>query len=122
LRKTRRGFGKRAEKEKKTPLSSTALVKEHGVLRRCARRTGPEATWEVIDREVPGNGRGDAGRESKEGQHAHALALGNRRLAQNADHPPARHPDGAREHREGILLVSLQAIGKIRVTGGDCAP
>jgi molybdopterin biosynthesis enzyme MoaB len=31
-------------------------------------------------------------------------------------------PDGARENLQVILSVLPYAIGKIRVTGGDCAP
>ena len=86
------------------------------------RDVTPEATWEVIDREVPGMAeamRAESQRMINTAMLSRSV-VGVRRRTLIINLPGT--PDGARENLQVILPVLPHAIGKIRETGGDCAP
>lgn len=85
------------------------------------RDVTPEATREVIDREVQGMAeamRADSLKRVDTAMLSRAV-VGVRRRTLIVNLPGS--PDGARENLEVILAVLPHAIGKIRGTEGDCA-
>lgn len=86
------------------------------------RDVTPEATREVIDREIPGMAeamRVDSQRRVSTAMLSRAI-VGVRRRTLIVNLPG--NPDGARENLEVILPVLPFAIEKIRGAGGECAP
>lgn len=86
------------------------------------RDVTPEATREVIDREVQGMAeamRADSLKRVGTAMLSRAV-VGVRRRTLVVNLPGS--PDGARENLGVILPVLLHAIDKIRGAGGDCAP
>jgi len=85
------------------------------------RDVTPEATWDVIDREIPGMAevmRAESQKKVSTAMLSRAV-VGVRGKTLIVNLPGS--PQGARENLEAILSVLPHAIGKIRGTGGDCA-
>ncbi|MBI5419322.1 MAG: MogA/MoaB family molybdenum cofactor biosynthesis protein [Deltaproteobacteria bacterium] len=85
------------------------------------RDVTPEATWEVIDREVPGIAeamRADSLKRVPTAMLSRAV-VGVRGKTLIVNLPGS--PGGAKENLESILAVIPHAIEKIRGEGGDCA-
>jgi molybdenum cofactor synthesis domain-containing protein len=85
------------------------------------RDVTPEATWEVIDREIPGMAeamRADSQKRVGTAMLSRAV-VGVRRRTLIVNLPGI--PEGARENLEVVLPVLPHAIEKIRGTGGECA-
>lgn len=86
------------------------------------RDVTPDATREVLDREVPGMAevmRAESQKKLATAMLSRAVA-GVRGKTLIVNLPGS--PGGARENLEAILSVLPHAIGKIRGEGGDCAP
>lgn len=86
------------------------------------RDVTPEATRDVIDREIPGMAeamRAESQRKVGTAMLSRAVA-GVRRGTLIVNLPGS--PEGARENLEVILPALPHAIGKIRGTPGDCVP
>lgn len=84
------------------------------------RDVTPEATWEVIDREVPGMAeamRAESRRKVPAAMLSRAVA-GVRGKTLIVNLPGS--PGGARENLEVLLPVLPHAIEKIHGMGGDC--
>ena len=84
------------------------------------RDVTPEATWDVIDREIPGMAeimRADSRRKVPAAMLSRAVA-GVRGKTLIVNLPGS--PGGARENLESILAVLPHAIDKIHGMGGDC--
>ena len=85
------------------------------------RDVTPEATLEVLDREIPGMAeamRAGSLRKLSNAMLSRAVAgVRGRTLIVNLPGSPG----GARENLEEILSVIPHAVGKIRDEGGDCA-
>lgn len=85
------------------------------------RDVTPEATREVIDREIPGMAevmRAESQKKVPTAMLSRAVVgVRGKTLIVNLPGSPA----GARENLEAILSVLPHAIGKIRGDGGDCA-
>ena len=82
----------------------------------------PDATREILDREVPGMAeamRADSQARVPTAMLSRGLA-GIRGKSLIVNLPGS--PGGARENLAVLLPVLLHAIGKIRGEGGDCAP
>lgn len=86
------------------------------------RDVTPDATREILDREVPGMAeamRADSQRRVPTAMLSRALVgIRGKTLIVNLPGSPA----GARENLAVLLPVIPHAIGKIRGDGGDCAP
>lgn len=86
------------------------------------RDVTPEATREILHREIPGMAevmRAESQKRVPTAMLSRATAgVRGRTLIVNLPGSPA----GARENLEAILAVLPHAIGKIRGGGGDCAP
>ncbi len=85
------------------------------------RDVTPEATWDVIDREIPGMAevmRAESQKKVSTAMLSRAV-VGVRGKTLIVNLPGS--PQGARENLEAILSVLPHAIGKIRGGGGDCA-
>jgi molybdenum cofactor synthesis domain-containing protein len=86
------------------------------------RDVTPEATREVIDREIPG--MAEVMRSESQKNVATAMlsraVVGIRGRTLIVNLPGS--PGGARENLEAILAVIPHAIEKIRGSGGDCMP
>ncbi len=86
------------------------------------RDVTPEATREVIDREIPGMAEAmRAESQKKVGTAMLSRAVTGVRHRTLIVNLPGS-PDGARENLEVILPALPHAIGKIRGTSGDCVP
>lgn len=85
------------------------------------RDVTPEATWEVIDREVPGMAEAMRAESQKKVSTAmlSRAVVGIRGKTLIVNLPGS--PGGARDNLEAILSVLPHAIEKIRGGGGDCA-
>lgn len=85
------------------------------------RDVTPEATREVIDREIPGMAEVMRAESQKKVQTAmlSRAVVGVRGKTLIVNLPGS--PGGARENLEAILTVLPHAIEKIRGGGGDCA-
>lgn len=86
------------------------------------RDVTPEATWEVIDREIPGMAevmRAESRKKLPSAMLSRAVA-GVRGKTLIVNLPGS--PGGARENLEAILPVLPHAIEKIHGAGGDCRP
>ena len=86
------------------------------------RDVTPEATWEVIDREVPGMAEAMRAASQKSVRTAmlSRAVVGIRGKTLIVNLPGS--PGGAMDNLEAILDVIPHAVGKIRGEGGDCAP
>lgn len=85
------------------------------------RDVTPEATWDVIDREIPGLAevmRAESQKRVPTAMLSRAVA-GVRGKTLIVNLPGS--PGGARENLESVLSVIPHAIEKIRGGGGDCA-
>jgi molybdenum cofactor synthesis domain-containing protein len=86
------------------------------------RDVTPEATWDVIDREIPG--MAEAMRADSRGRTSAAMlsrsVVGVRGSTLIVNLPGS--PGGARENLESILSAIPHAVEKIHGAGGDCAP
>jgi molybdenum cofactor synthesis domain-containing protein len=86
------------------------------------RDVTPDATREILDREVPG--MAEAMRAESQKRVATAMlsraVVGIRGKTLIVNLPGS--PGGARENLAVVLSVIPHAIGKIRGEGGDCAP
>ncbi len=86
------------------------------------RDVTPEATWDVIDREIPGMAevmRAESQKKVSTAMLSRAV-VGVRGKTLIVNLPGS--PQGARENLQAILSVLPHAIEKIRGGGGDCAP
>jgi molybdenum cofactor synthesis domain-containing protein len=85
------------------------------------RDVTPEATWDVIDREIPGLAevmRSESRKKVPTAMLSRAVAgVRGKTLVVNLPGSPG----GARENLESVLSVIPHAIEKIRGGGGDCA-
>lgn len=86
------------------------------------RDVTPEATWDVIDREIPGMAevmRAESRKKTPAAMLSRAVA-GVRGKTLIVNLPGS--PRGARENLEVLLSVLPHAIEKIHGMGGDCQP
>lgn len=86
------------------------------------RDVTPEATWDVIDREIPGMAevmRAESWKRIPSAMLSRAVA-GVRGKTLIVNLPGS--PGGARENLEVLLPVLSHAIEKIHGRGGDCQP
>ena len=85
------------------------------------RDVTPEATWDVIDREIPGMAevmRAESQKKVPTAMLSRAVVgVRGKTLIVNLPGSPA----GAKENLEAVLSVLPHAIEKIRGAGGDCA-